>query len=55
MITLKAYILVETKKTSTAASVFKILLKWDLHSLKRPFNLNVFSKIFDFRALVNYL
>ena len=40
MIPLKAYILVETKTTSTAASIFKILLKWDLHSLKR--NHNVF-------------
>ena len=36
MIPLNAHILVETKKTSTAAGIFKILLKWDLHSLKRP-------------------
>ena len=44
MIPLKAYVLVETKKTSTAASTFKILLKWDLHSLKRPLILMYFQK-----------
>ena len=44
MIPLKAYILVKTKKTSTAASIFKILLKWDLPSLKRPLILMCFQK-----------
>ena len=44
MIPLKAYILVETKKTSTATSVFEILLKWDLPSLKRPLILMYFQK-----------
>ena len=44
MTPLKAYILVETKKTSTAARSFKILLKWDLASLKRPLILMYFQK-----------
>ena len=44
MIPLKAYILVEAKKASTAASTFKILLKLDLHSLKRPLILMCFPK-----------
>ena len=44
MIPLKAYVLVENKKTSTAASTFKIVLKWDLHSLKRPLILMYFQK-----------
>ena len=44
MIPLKAYILVETKKTSTAASIFEILLKLDLPFLKRPLILMYFQK-----------
>ena len=43
MVPLKAYILVGTKKTTTA-SIFKILLKWDLPSLKRPLILMYFQK-----------
>ena len=45
MIPLKAYILAETKKT-TAASIFKILLKRHLPSLKRPLILMYFQKSF---------
>ena len=44
MMPLKTYVLVETKKTSTAAGIFKILLKWDLHSLKLPLILMYFQK-----------
>ena len=44
MIPLKAYILAETKKTSTAGGIFKILLKWDLNSLKRPLIFMYFQK-----------
>ena len=29
---------------TTAAGIFKILLKWDLHSLKRPLILMYFQK-----------
>ena len=44
MIPLKAYILVKTKKSRTAASIFRILLKWDLLSLKRPLILMYFQE-----------
>ena len=44
MIPLKAYILVKTKKIRTAASIFRILLKWDLLSLKRPLILMYFQE-----------
>ena len=51
MIPLKAYILVETKKNFHCCWLFQNPSQMGFTLSKTTFNLNVFSKIFDFRAL----
>ena len=51
MIPLKAYILVETKKNFYCCWLFQNPSQMGFTLSKTTFHLNVFSKIFDFRAL----
>ena len=51
MIPLKAYVLIETKKNFYCCWHFQNPSQMGFTLSKTTFNLNVFSKIFDFRAL----